>query len=113
MEQGQEPAPPPKGWPLWAWPAVAIALTAVAGYILGIAGALTAAASAVAALVFVAGDFLYAGQRRRAVAVFAISLGVIDLTVLLWQVKVPWDRLRVATQTAEPRPVDLRGAIIT
>ena len=108
-----DPAPPPKGWPLWVWPAAAIALTAVAGYMLGIAGALTAASSSVAALTFVAGDFLYAGQRRRALAVVAVSLGVIILTVLLWQAKVPWGRLRVATRSATQGPVDLRGSTIT
>jgi Pentapeptide repeats (8 copies) len=117
-EQGDEqhrtePAAPPKDWPLWVWPAVAIALTAVAGYRLGIAGALTAAASAVAALVFVAGDFLYSGQRRRAFAIFAVSLAVIVLVVLLWQAKIPWVRLRVAAHTVAPGAVDLRGTTIT
>ncbi len=117
-EQGEgqhrtEPAAPPKGWPLWVWPAVAIALTAVAGYRLGIAGALTAAASAVAALVFVAGDFLYSGQRRRAFAIFAVSLAVIVLVVLLWQAKIPWARLRAVAHTTAPGPVDLRGTTIT
>lgn len=107
------PEPPPKGWPLWVWPAAAIALTAVAGYMFGIAGALTAASSSVAALVFVAGDFLYAGQRRRAFAVVAISVGVIILTVLLWQTRVPWGRLRVASQSAAPGPIDLRGSTVT
>jgi uncharacterized protein YjbI with pentapeptide repeats len=45
--------------------------------------------------------------------VFAVSLGVIVLTLLLWQAKVPWVRLRVATQTAAPGPVALRGRTIT
>jgi hypothetical protein len=112
-KSGKEPAPLPKGWPLWVWPPVAIALVAVAGYSLGIAGALTAAASTVAALVFVAGDILYLGQRRRAIAVLAISLGFIVLAGLLWQAKVPWIRLRVTTQTGTPGPVDLRGTTLT
>jgi hypothetical protein len=106
-------AGPPNGWPLWVWPPVAITLIAVAGYQLGIAGALTAAASSIAALVFVAGDFLYSGQRRRAVAILAVSLGVIVVAALLWQAKIPWIRLRLATQSVAPGPVDLRGANIT
>ena len=108
-----EPAGPPKGWPLWVWPFVAVAAIAVAGYWLGIAGALTTAASAVAALIFIAGDFLYSGQRRRAVAVVALSLGVIVLTILLWQGKIPWIRLRPAAHAVTPGPVDLRGMTIT
>jgi Pentapeptide repeats (8 copies) len=110
---GREPVVPPKGWPLWVWPPLAIALIAVAGYKLGIAGALTTAASAIAALFFVAGDILYSGQRRRAFAILAISLGVIIVTALLWQAKVPWVRPRFAMQTAAPGPFDLRGSTVT
>jgi len=112
-EQSGEPAAPPKGWPLWVWPPVAIALIAIAGYWLGIAGAVIAAASAVAALVFVGGDFLYSGQRRRALAILAVSVGVTLLAGLLWQGKVPWTRLRMAGQNPMPGPVSLRGVTIT
>lgn len=112
-DQPKEPAAPPKGWPLWVWPPVAIALIAVAGYKLGIAGALTAAAAAVAALIFVAGDVLYSGERRRPTVVVALSLAVIILVALLWQAKVPWIRLRVTPPAPTPGPVDLRGATVT
>lgn len=108
-----EPAALPKGWPLWVWPPVAVGLIAVAGYVLGVAGALTTAASTVATLIFIAGDFLYAGHRRRAVAIVAISISVLVLIGLMWQVKIPWIRQRIAEPTTVPGPVDLRGATVT
>lgn len=112
-QQAEEPTPPPKDWPLWVWPPLAIALIAVAGYRYGVAGALTSAASTVATLVFVAGDFLYSGHRRRAFAVLAVSLGILVLTVLLWQAKVPWFRHPTGVQTVTLGPIDLRGATVT
>jgi hypothetical protein len=111
--QGAKPTAPPKDWPLWLWPPLAVALIALAGYRFGIAGALTTAASAVATLIFVAGDFLYAGHRRRAFAIISVSVGVIVLTVLLSQAKVPWIRPLKTVQTISPGPIDLRGATIT
>lgn len=112
-EQDIEPAPPPKDWPLWVWPPLAVVLIAVAGYRFGIAGAVTTAASALAALFFAAGDFLYLGQRRRTIALVAVSLGVIVLAGLLWGAKVPWIRRPVAAQTVTSGPIDLRGVTVT
>lgn len=111
--QNKEPPPPPKGWPLWVWPPLAVALIAVAGYRFGIAGAITTAASSFAALVFVAGDFLYSGHRRRAFAVLALALAVILATGLQWQAKVPWIRRAAPVPAAVPSPVNLRGATLT
>jgi hypothetical protein len=104
---------PPKHWPLWVWPPLAVALIAVAGYSFGVAGALITAASTIAALIFVAGDLLYAGQRRRAWVVVALSLGAILLTALMWQVKIPWVRMRTGAQALTSGPVDLRGMSIS
>lgn len=109
--QNREPPPPPKGWPLWAGPPLAVALIAVAGSWFGIAGAVMAAASSVAALVFVAGDFLYSGRRRPAFAVAAVALGAILVVGLQWQAKVPWIR-RPAPVPAATAPVNLRGVTI-
>lgn len=111
--QDEEPAAPPKDWPLWLWPPLAVALVALGGYRFGIDGALTAAGSAISALVFVAGDFLYAGHRRRALAVLAVSLGAIAVVGLMWETHVPFSRLPTATQSVGPGPVDLRGRTIT
>lgn len=111
--QNREPPPPPRGWPLWVWPPLAVALIAVAGYRFGIAGAITAAASSVAALVFVAGDFLYSGHHRRASAVLAVALAVILATGLQWQAKVPWIRRPTSVPAAVHGPVNLRGVTIT
>lgn len=108
-----QPAAPPKGWPLWVWPPLAIALIAVAGYSFGIAGALITAASAIAALIFVAGDLLYSGQHRRAWVVVALGIGVIILVALMWQTKIPWTRLRVAMQTGTSGTVTSRGMRIS
>lgn len=102
--QNKEPLPPPKGWPLWVWPPLAVALIAVAGYRFGIAGAIMAAASSFAALVFVAGDFLYSGHRRRASAVVAVALAVILATGLQWQAKVPWIRRPAPSPPRYPTP---------
>lgn len=111
-DEGQHGALP-KGWPLWVWPPLAIALIAVAGYSFGIAGALITAASAIAALIFVAGDLLYSGEHRRAWAVVALGIGVIILVGLMWQAKIPWARLRVAIPTAASGTVNLRGMNIS
>jgi hypothetical protein len=90
-----------------------VALVAVAGYRFGIAGAIMVAASSFAALVFVAGDFLYSGRRRRALAVLAVALAVILVTGLQWQVKVPWIRRPAPVSATVPKPVNLRGVTIT
>ena len=113
-QPGEEPAAPREDWPFWVWwPPLAIAVVAVAGYRFGTAGALTSAGSAIGALVFVAGDFLYSGHRRRAFAILAVSIGVIVVTILLWQAKVPWIRHHAVAQAVTPGPIDLRGATIT
>lgn len=104
---------PPKGWPLWVWPPLAIALIAIAGYIFGIAGALITAASAIAALIFVAGDLLYSGRQRRAWAVGALGIGVIILITLMWQTKIPWTRSRAAMQTGTSGTATLNGMRIS
>lgn len=108
-----QPADSPKGWPLWVWPPLAIVLIAVAGYRFGIAGALTTAALAIAALIFVAGDLLYSGQHRRARVTVAFGLGVIVLVALMWQTKIPWVHSPVAMQTTTSGSGSLRGMMIS
>jgi hypothetical protein len=117
-EKLKEEQPEPKvrrPWPLWVWPAVAITFVAVGGYVLGTLGALIAAGQAVATLIFVGGDLLYEGEKRRAIAVTAVAVATLVVTVLLWQAQVPW-----LARPAGPGltgggtgPVDLRGRTVT
>ena len=84
-----EDAPEPRnGWvrsSLWPWPALAIAVIALAGYVFGWLGAVIAGGQAVASLLFVAGDTLLDLKRRAWLAVVAVVAGVAVVLVLLWQ----------------------------
>ena len=71
---------------LWPWPALAIAVIALAGYVFGWLGAVIAAGQAVASLLFVAGDALLDLKRRAWLAIVAVVAGAAVVLVLLWQV---------------------------
>jgi hypothetical protein len=116
-EKRAEELPTPqvrRPWPLWVWPPVAITFVAVGGYVLGTVGALIAAGQAIATLIFVAGDLLYKNDNRRAIAVTAVAVAALVVTVLLWQTQVPWLTRRDAPPPARTGgPVDLRGQTVT
>ena len=79
---------PRRGWirsSLWPWPALAIAVIALAGYVFGWLGAVVVAGQAVASLLFVAGDTLLDLERRTRLAVAAVLAGSAVVLVLLWQ----------------------------
>lgn len=82
-------APEPReGWvrsSLWPWPALAIAVIALAGYVFGWLGAVVVAGQAVASLLFVAGDTLLDLKKRSWLAVSAVVTGAAVVLVLLWQ----------------------------
>ena len=68
---------------LWPWPAVAIAVIALSGYMFGWLGAVVVAGQAVASLLFVAGDTLLDLKRRIGLAVLAVVAGAAVVLVPL------------------------------
>jgi hypothetical protein len=72
---------------LWPWPAIAVAIIALAGYLFGWLGAVVATGQAVASLLFVAGDTLLDLRKRTWLAVSAVTVGAIVVLILLWQVR--------------------------
>jgi Pentapeptide repeats (8 copies) len=111
-----------KGWvrsSLWPWPALAITVVALAGYLFGWLGAVVAAGQAVASLLFVAGDTLLDLKRRARLAVSAVVVGALVVLVLLWQAHA-YEFVRVGEsgqsgnsgQTGTPT-ADLAGRTVT
>ena len=114
---------PDKGWirsSLWPWPALAVAVIALAGYVFGWFGAVVTTGQAVASLLFVAGDTLLGLRKRAWLAISAVVAGAAVVLVLLWQAHaLGFLRSRNSVQTTSPNsvqtagPTDLSGRTIT
>ncbi|OZM81721.1 hypothetical protein CFP66_12220 [Pseudonocardia sp. MH-G8] len=113
------PARPTALAAVWAGPAVAIVLVAVAGQVFGVLGAVIGVGCSAAAISFSAGEALADGHRRRAFAVAALVLLLAAMTVFAWQGAWPWSRATASAvggddlrgQRIEPDQVtELRGA---
>ena len=106
---------PDKGWiraSLWPWPAIAIAVIALAGYVFGWLGAVVATGQAVASLLFVAGDTLLTLRKRAWLAISAVVAGAAVVLVLLWQTHaLGFVRSSNPVQTAGS--TDLTGRTVT
>ena len=106
---------PYKGWArssLWPWPALAVAIIALAGYLFGWLGAVVAAGQAVASLLFVAGDTLLDLKRRTWLAVSAVVVGAAVVLVLLWQTQA-LGFVRSRSPSPVSGPTDLVGRTVT
>jgi hypothetical protein len=97
---------------LWPWPAVAVAVVALAGTLFGLLGAVVVTGQAVASLMFVAGDTLLDLKRRTWLAVSAVVVGAAVVVVLLWQAHaLGFLRSRSSGQTGGS--ADLVGRTVT
>ena len=106
---------PDKGWArsaLWPWPAVAVAIIALAGYRFGWLGAVVAAGQAVASLLFVAGDTLLNLKKRTWLAISAVVAGAAVVLVLLWQAHAV-GFVRTANSGQTSTQAELTGRTIT
>lgn len=82
---------------IWIWPVVAIVLVAVAGQIFGLLGAIIAASSAGAALLFTAAELLRSRRARQGAAVAAVATTVAVMAIFALQGAVPWSRASTGT----------------
>jgi len=123
-ERKDSPRPEPdKGWvrsSLWPWPALAVAVIALAGYVFGWLGAVVTAGQAVASLLFVAGDTMLNPRKRAWLAISAVVAGAAVVLVLLWQAHaLGFLRNRNSGRTTSSNsvpttgPTDLSGRTIT
>jgi hypothetical protein len=90
---------------VWAGPAAAIVLVAVAGQLFGVLGAAIAVGCSAAAISFSAAEALAAGHRRRAFAVTALVVLLAVMAIFAWQGAWSWSRTVARSAGAE----DLRG----
>lgn len=109
------------GGPLWAWPLIGVALTAVSGQVAGRIGALLVAGMGLATFVLVGSELVFRGRNRLYAVGIAFAIAALLVLVALMQPVAGTDRSTspAASASSTPNPPgptpapDLHGRTLT